>query len=206
MPDPNTSLMQTIYGKWGSTIAAECAKSSVPPAFLAALVAGESGGDRDAKRFEKAVLADLWEVLQGRKANYGSINRDAILAFLAAAAPGNPTVPSAGFVRSIISSALQQLDGLANSWGLTQIMGYEAIAFSTSLSALEDPASELQCTLRMLADFTKRFTLDPAKNFSELFSCWNTGRAHGAPTADPQYIPNGLLRMQIYQQLVTGDS
>ena len=212
MSDPNTTLMQTIHAKWGSAIAAACARmtlhsgqATVPPAFLAALVAGESGGDPDAKRFEKAVLADLWEVLQGRKALYGSINRDAILAYLVAAAPGNPIVPSAGFVRSIIASALQQLDGLATSWGLTQVMGYEAIAFSTSLSALEDPASELQCSLRMLADFARRFTLDPAKNSPELFSCWNTGRAH-ARTADPQYVPNGLARMQIYQQLVTGDS
>jgi hypothetical protein len=205
MPDPNTTLMQSIHAKWGSAITAACAKSTVPAAFLAGLVANESGGDADAKRFEKAVLGDLWEVLQGRKANYGSIDRDNILAFLAAAAPANPSVPSAGFVRSIVSSALQQLDGLANSWGLTQIMGYEAIAFPTSLSALKDPASELQYTLRMFAQFGSRFSLDLGKDFSELFSCWNTGRAH-ARTADPEYVPNGLLRMQIYQQLVTGDS
>jgi hypothetical protein len=205
MSDPNTTLMQSIHTKWGSAIAAACAKSTVPPAFLAALAANESGGDPDAKRFEKGVFADLWEVLQGRKALYGSINRDAILAYLASSAPVNLSVPGAGYVRSIISGALQQLDGLANSWGLTQIMGYEAIAFSTSLAALEDPASELQCTLRMFAQFGSRFGLDLGKDFSELFSCWNTGRAH-APTADPQYIPNGLVRMQIYQNLVTDDS
>jgi hypothetical protein len=195
--------MQSIHAKWGSAIAAACAKSSVPPAFFAALVANESRGEPNARRFEKAVLADLWEVVQGRTPRYGSIDGGSIAAFLAAAAPGNPTVPDAGFVRSIIAGALRQLDGLATSWGLTQIMGYEAIAFSVPLAALEDPDRELPTTLRMLEQFGARFDLDLAKDFSEMLSCWNTGRAH-ARTADPQYIPNGLLRMKIYENLVTG--
>jgi hypothetical protein len=84
-------------------------------------------------------------------------------------------------------------------------MGYEAIAFHLDGAArLADPASELPVTLRMLADFAHRFGLDLTASSStaagELFDCWNSGRPH-APTVDPQYIPNGLARMKIYQQL-----
>jgi len=200
MADPNTTLMQSIHAKWGSAIAAACAKSSVPPAFLAALVANESGGDPNARRFEKGVLTALWEVVQGRAPAYGSIIRDSILAYLAAPFTGVAATPAPGF-RAVISDALQQLDGLANSWGLTQIMGYEAIPFSVKAPALETPELSFLVTLRMLAQFAIRFELNLAGDFSEMFSCWNTGRAHGAPTADPQYIPNGLARMQIYEQL-----
>jgi len=51
-----------------------------------------------------------------------------------------------------------------------------------------------------LADFAARNTLDLTRDFSQLFDCWNTGRPH-APTADPQYIPNGLRRMELYKAL-----
>jgi hypothetical protein len=212
MSDPNITLMQTIRAKWGGAIDSACATSSAlaprgtaPAAFLAGLVANESSGDPNAKRFEKAVLASLWEVVQGRAPAFGSIKRDAILAYLAAAAPRNPTVPDPGFVRAIVAGALQQFDGLANSWGLTQVMGYEAIPFSIDAGELDTPEKGLWVTMRMLTDFATRFTLNPASDFPELFSCWNTGRAH-ARTADPQYIPNGLARMKIYENLVTGDS
>ena len=96
---------------------------------------------------------------------------------------------------------MQRLDSLATSHGLTQVMGYEAIAFHLDgVSRLQDPAGELSITLKMLTQFAERFALDLASNFSELFDCWNSGRPH-APTADPQYIPNGLARMQIYAGL-----
>ena len=74
-------LMQSIKTKWGALIDAACKHSSVPPAFLAALVANESGGNPDAKRFEPGVLAQLFAVLLNRKAFYGSIARENIIAF-----------------------------------------------------------------------------------------------------------------------------
>jgi hypothetical protein len=198
MPDANTLLMTTIRAKFGAAIAAACEASSVQPEFLAALIANESGGNPDAKRFEKGVLDQLWNVLQGREAAFGSIGRNDLLQYISA---GSVSFPGgASNADASISVALQRLDNLATSYGVTQIMGYEAIPFDIQATAIIDPAAALHYTTRMLADFAQRFDLDLTKDFSELFDCWNSGRPH-APTADPQYIPNGLRRMAAYKAL-----
>jgi hypothetical protein len=208
--DANTALMTKIRAEWGDTIVLACASSSVPPSFVGALVANESGGDASAKRFERGVLDSLWEVLLGRTPAYGSLDRDKLLGFLcppsslgdiAIDTPANDA-PFTGDARAVVSDSMQRLDGLATSWGLTQVMGYEAIAFHLDgVQRLQDPAGELPITLRMLADFASRFGLDLTAGTdaaaSALFDCWNSGRPH-APTADPQYIPRGLARMKIY--------
>lgn len=184
MPDANTQLMQTIRDKFGAEIEAACATSSVPPAFLAALIANESGGNPDAKRFEKGVLAQLWEVIMGRAAAFGSVTRSDILDALP---------------RDFLSGSVA-LDQIATSWGLTQIMGYEIIPFGGGLQGLQNPASSLPITCRMLAQFAERFQLDQTKDFDELFRCWNGGRPHSA-TYDPNYSTNGQARMAIYAGL-----
>ncbi len=202
MPDTNAALMQTILTRWGAAIHSACQLSSVPEAFLAALIANESGGDPHAKRYERNVLASLWDVLQGRAAAYGSIGRNDVLTYITAPDSVAPDVPGSGFPAQL-SRALLELDGLATSWGLTQVMGYEAIHFGSRNFWLnpENPAVSLALSLRMLAEFSERYQLDLAKDFSQMFDCWNTGRPH-SPTADPQYIPNGLARLQIYQGLL----
>ena len=210
MTDANRTLMQNIRAQWGDAIVLACASSSVPPSFLAALVANESGGNAGAKRFERGVLDSLWEVLLGRAPAYGSITRDQLLRFLVP--PPKPllgtnisiSATTVGGVPPLPDSMLR-LDSLATSHGLTQVMGYEAVAFHLDgVTKLQDPAGELPITLNMLADFARRFDLDLSASSStaagELFDCWNSGRPH-APTADPQYIPNGLARMAIYQSL-----
>ena len=204
MTDPNTLLMESIHEKFGAAIAEASKTSSVPQEFLAALVAGESGGNPDAKRFERGVLASLWEVLQGRAAAFGSIGRTDLIKYVSPL-PGDLQSPADlwSFVSGHITTAMQRLDSLATSWGLTQIMGYEGIPFGCEANVFTDPISGLHYTCRMLADFATRQDLDLTKDFSELFDCWNTGRPH-APTADPQYIPNGLARMEIYRGLDAG--
>jgi Transglycosylase SLT domain len=193
-------LMQSIKTKWGAAIAGACHASSVPESFLAALIANESGGNPDAKRFEKNVLAALWEVLLGRKANYGSIGRADILAaiHLSIFATRQIAFDDAG----LPSNPFVTLDSLATSWGLVQIMGYEVIPFHliAGVSALQQPATELPVAIRMLTEFATTFHFDLGKDFGEMFDCWNTGRPH-APTFDPQYIPNGLHRKAIYEAL-----
>jgi hypothetical protein len=211
MADANTQLMTRIRAAWGDAIVLACARSSVPPSFVAALIANESGGDAGAHRFEKGVLDSLWEVLLGRASNYGSLKRDELLCFLCP--PPKPILPgtnisiSASTVGGVppLPASMQRLDSLATSHGLTQVMGYEAIALHLDgVARLADPAGELPITLRMLADFAHRFGLDLTASSStaagELFDCWNSGRPH-APTADPQYIPKGLARMKIYAEL-----
>lgn len=202
-------LMTAIKTKCGDLLTSSSNASSVPAAFLAALIANESGGNPDANRFEPAVFAALGEVLLGRKAAYGSIGKQDLLLF---ALPAQISAPAQGGLSSsgcatLFGSALQRLASLATSWGLTQVMGYEAIAYrilSDGVTALQEPISEMNITTRMLADFGHRFQLDLTMpddaTRSEFFDCWNSGRPH-APTADPQYIPNGLARFALYQGL-----
>lgn len=190
-----TQLMQGIKDTWGALIVSACESSSVPAGFLAALVANESGGKNDARRFEPKVLAALWEVLLGRKTNYGSIGRTELLAFVSGAASPVFNPP-----QSLPPDAFQRVDGLASSWGLTQIMGYHVLGTSHDLDDLRTPEPHLQFALRMLGGFAHEFSLDATKDFEELFRCWNTGRPDGQ-TFDPQYVNNGLVRMAVWSSL-----
>lgn len=195
----NEELMQSIKTRWGSVIDQACSVSSVPASFLAALIANESGGDPNVKRFEPKVLSDLWQVLMGRKTAYGSIGGSDLVQFITGSTDGS--APFTGNLLAALATTMQRLDGLATSEGLVQIMGYEAIPFhQNSAEALRDPATELPIATKMLAQFAHRNVLDLGKDFDQLFDCWNTGRPH-APTFDPQYIPNGLARKTAYEAL-----
>ena len=85
-------------------------------------------------------------------------------------------------------------------------MGYEALDRVNGLARTEDlavPARALPTTLRMLAEFAQHFGLHLAGDFTELFTCWNTGQPNGK-TKDPAYVSNGLARMAIYNDLLPG--
>ena len=177
------TLMKTIRATYGAAIEEACQGSAIPPEFLAALVANESGGNPAAKRFEKGVLCQLWEVMIGRSAAFGSIGRKDIFGWL----------PSLSF-----QEVMQLVDGLASSWGLTQIMGYEMIHPDRRIHDLVEPQFNLGHARGMLEDFAKRFNLNPQTDSGQLFHCWNTGRPQGV-TYDPVYPQTGLARMDIYR-------
>ena len=178
-------LMQEIKTQWGELLRATAATCSIPESFFAALVANESGGNKDAQRFESGVFAALSAVLEGTKTAYGSLRQSDLLLF---AVPGEEYLPAA-------------LRTLATSYGLVQIMGYEAIAFHLDgVARLQDPQSELPICVKMYAQFAEHFELDLKKDFEQMFDLWNTGRPH-APTFDPKYIPNGLARKALYEGL-----
>jgi hypothetical protein len=205
MSDPNIQLMTEIRDEWGAQISRACQASSVRPEFIAALVAGESGGKVDAKRFEPAVLHALWEVLLGRKKNFGSILRSDLLVYaLPAAIPASFSASDGRVALApLLTPALERIDNLSTSWGLTQIMGYQVLERYSGIASTEDlilPARSLVLTLRLLAQFALQFELGLSTDFSDLFACWNTGSPAGK-TADPEYIPRGLARMEIYAQL-----
>jgi hypothetical protein len=187
-------LMTRIQKQYGPLLDSTHAASGIPAAFLAALISNETGGNPDATRFEPAVFTALAEVLLGRKAAYGSLGAQDLAAWV------DTGEGQAGIQASVAVTILKKLADLATSWGLTQIMGYEAIAYHTSILDLRSPVSSLARTALMLKDFARRFALDVAKDFPELFACWNTGRPH-APTADPTYIPDGIARMGIWATL-----
>jgi hypothetical protein len=189
------ALMQAIKTGWGEAIAEACKASSVPESFVAALIANESGGHNDARRFEPKVLSDLWEVLLGRKTAYGSIGRTTLVQFVAGNGAATGVAP-----KSLPADAFQRFDGLATSWGLTQVMGYHVLGTSRDLDDLKLPEVHLPFALQMLAGFAEQFSLDVTKDFSELFRCWNTGRPDGA-TFDPDYVNNGLVRIAVWTTL-----
>lgn len=190
-------LMQFVKSVWYTTIMGACEASSIPPAFLAALIAGESGGKNDAKRFEPAVLHALWEVLLGRKAAYGSIGRADLVAFVSGLSDIPAVTPTA-----LPADTYQRLDSLATSWGLTQIMGYHVLerTMDRSVDVLRNPNQGLLVANKLLTIFAVHFQLDVTKDFEQLLRCWNTGQPDGK-TFDPAYVNNALTRMAVWSSL-----
>ena len=186
-------LMQRIREKFGPEIQEAAAGTLIPPEFLAALVANETGGDPTKKRFEKNVLLEIWEVIQGRAPKFGSINTCQIVLSMTNVA-GRLVGPTDLF------HCLEHLDHLATSWGLTQIMGYQSIPLGFDVADLQIPAESLHHTQRILMDFVSEFRLNPQTDAAKLFDCWNTGRL-AATTMDPSYAANGLARMDLYRDL-----
>jgi hypothetical protein len=182
MSESDQALMRLIRDQYGPQIAQLSAGTKVPAAFLAALVANESGGNASAKRFEAGVLTSLWNVLNGRKAAFGSIGAQDLTQYLP------------------IVNPFTALDQLATSWGLTQIMGYHVFDLHTTIDALQTANGNLGASIRLLTQFSTQFHLDPDADAGDLFRCWNTGRPDGN-TYDGAYVPNGMNRMQLYEAL-----
>jgi hypothetical protein len=202
-------LVQRVFERCGDVIAEACARSSVPAEFLGALTANESGGCADATRFEPAVYRHLVAVAQGQSPSYGSINVTELDDEVAELLPANDAALHAHYMTrgfaEIHSPELQRatddaLRQLATSWGYTQIMGYHMVGRPGSVRQLLDPQYHFRMAIWLLSEFAVDYQLDAARDFEEMFCCWNTGRPHGR-TYDPHYVENGLRRMQIYRQL-----
>ena len=197
-------LMKQVFVKAnGGTIRAACRASSIPENFLAALVAGESGGDFNAKRFEPAVLSHLWEVCVGRKAAFGSIGGRDLLLYVMPKSVSELRADGAttATISDALAVAMQRLDSLATSWGLTQIMGYHVLEVGKTVDMLRTPDGNLNFAIAMLTRFAARFHLDVTEDFGDLFRCWNTGQPDGK-TFDPDYVVNGINRMSIWPQVL----
>jgi len=182
----DAELMGAIAAKYGDAITAATAGTSWPPEFLAALTANESGLDPTESRFEPTVAGSLLMLLIGRRANFGAITQKTLANYF----PPNFTPDQ--FAGTLVN--------LCSSWGPTQIMGYQALARGYLLSELTTNfAKHYKHAVEILADFQKQFRLpdiDPS-SAEAYFRCWNAGNPNGQ-TYDPQYVPNGLLRMQLY--------
>ena len=102
---------------------------------------------------------------------------------------------------------MQSLDGLATSWGATQIMGWhvlEPIGAGKSVQSLKTQDGCIDFSIRLLTWFANQFQLDMTKDFTDLFDCWNSGDpvAGTVKTYDPNYTANGLRRMALYQGIL----
>jgi hypothetical protein len=203
-------LLARIRERWQAHIAEACRYSSVPAAFVAALIANESAGDPGAVRFEPAVYRHLAAVAVGKARRYGSIARGALEAETAdilhpKAAAFHAAFLTPGFGEAHRSELARTPDDalreLATSWGLTQIMGYHLVGRAGTPRDLAEPRFALRLTI-VLAELAERFELNLARDFAEMFRCWNTGQPYGA-TFDPAYVDQGLWRMERIQY-VTG--
>jgi len=202
-------LLERVCARCHGAISEVCAYSSVPAAFLGALVANESGGDPQAMRFEPAVYRHLKAVGEGRRAAYAGLSRrdfDAEIAEMLHPKAGSfhavfLTGPfRAAHGRELAASRDEALRELATSWGFTQIMGYHLVGRSGTVRDLLEPRFHFRLALELLALFAERYQLDLAREFAEMFRCWNTGQPCGQTFA-PDYVAQGLRRLEIYRSL-----
>jgi len=202
-------LLECVCARCHAVISEVCAYSSVPAAFLGALVANESGGDPQAMRFEPAVYRHLKAVAEGRRATYAGLSRrdfDAEIAEMLHPKAGSfhavfLTPPfRAAHGRELAASRDEALRELATSWGFTQIMGYHLVGRSGTVRDLLEPRFHFRLALELLALFAERYQLDLAREFAEMFRCWNTGQPYGQ-TFDPHYVAQGLRRLEIYRSI-----
>jgi hypothetical protein len=185
-------MLGKIKASMGKPIRDAIVRTPFSEAFIAALVANESSGDPAAKRFEPEVFCDLALVLAGRKAAYDSIGAQDLTGILTRAGlNGNP-----------LQAVTNKLMDLATSWGPTQIMGYETVAFrGIEILDLEILSKHFGFAVTLLDQFVNRWTLKFSDSWvPNLLRCWNTGRPDGV-TEDPEYVNKGMARMGMYQTL-----
>ena len=171
-------LMQRIKTQWGEKIIQACGDSGIPPAFIAALIANETGGKADASNLEKNIYDLFQRVRSGARPHWGAVTQ-----------------------RFLMDYDDEGVANLATSRGLTQICGYNAVFHKVSPLMLSEPDVSLALTVKMFLEFARGFKLDVTKDFEAMLRCWNGGNPK-ANTAVPEYVPHGLARMEIYRTLV----
>ena len=180
-------LMRQVKEKAGPYIKSVL---TIDHAFLAALVANESAGDKDASRKEPHVLMRLTETALGERESYNGVTGGMIWPI-----PETTTSPT-----SHALTVVKRLSEGATSWGFTQIMGYHMLRWDMDILDLLDRLIHFSFTARLMKEFVDRFKLDPGKDFEQMARCWNTGRPDGR-THDDNYVPNILRRMEIWNKI-----
>lgn len=209
-------LVQRVFERWHHPITGALVYSSIPAAFLGALTANESRGDPKAARFEPAVYRHLKAVASGQSSGYAgaTIHRGDLEAEVeemlhpkSGAFHAQVLVPgfASEYGAEIAALRDEALRELATSWGLTQVMGYHMVGRQGCCRNLIEPEFNLKITVELLSTFVERFNLDVTREFAELFRCWNTGQPYGK-TFDPQYVPKGLSRMEMYREMMSSPS
>ncbi|HYA64553.1 MAG TPA: hypothetical protein VED66_15220 [Candidatus Sulfotelmatobacter sp.] len=205
-------LVRRVFIRCDELIQEACRTSSVRGEFLGALTANESGGDPTAVRFEPSVYRHLKALAAGERTHYGGIGAEALCQELTEVLHPKTGEFHAVFLNSLFMAgqaselsrlADEALRELASSWGFVQIMGFHVIGRNGTVRDLREPRFHYRFANQLLAEFAEGYQLDIAREFAELFRCWNTGRPDGK-TADPAYVENGLRRMEIYRELIQG--
>jgi hypothetical protein len=176
------------------------------------LTANESGGNAAAVRFEPSVYRHLKAIAAGESPRYGGICAQALCEELAEVLHPKTSEFHERFLNSLFTAgqaselsrlADEALRELASSWGFTQIMGFHVMGRHGTVRDLLQPRFHYHLANQLLAEFAASYQFDLSREFEEMFRCWNTGRPDGR-TADPTYVKNGLVRMEIYRALRMG--
>ena len=163
-------LMERVFGECNAVICEVCRPGSVPPEFLGALTANESGGRRDATRFEPGVYRHLQAVASGRRAAYGRLTAGNLGSEAAELLPSDAALHARHLSAAFSLSHQEHLAGvpdevlreLSTSWGYTQIMGYHMVGRAGTMRDLVDPPFHFRLAVRLLSGFAADFRLDPA--------------------------------------------
>jgi hypothetical protein len=190
-----------------------CDKGLIQCDFLAALTANESAGVQIAARFEPAVYRHLRDIAAGASTAYGSIHANdldrAAQGMLLKGDDFHARYLTAAFAtnnRQVIAALEDDsLRQLATSWGYTQIMGYHVVGVNGTVRNLIDPPYHYHLAVELLTDFARQYKLDPQRDFEPLFRCWNSGSPNGK-TFDPNYVANGLRRMELYREVLAAQA
>jgi len=202
-------LVARVFQRCHAAILHACESSSVPPEFLGALTANESGGNSQAARFEPAVYRHLAAVIAGESPAFGSLAADDLQAKVGLIAHRKSPDYHGQFLNPPFAAqhhgALSELEDeslreLATSWGYTQIMGYHLVGRAGTVPDLLEPAFHFHLALTLLGEFAAHHHLDLTREFAEMFCCWNTGQPYGK-CFDTHYVEHGLQRMGSYREL-----
>lgn len=205
---PEASLMKLISTRFGALIAESVAGTRLPAAFLAALIANESAGDANAKRFEPKHFAEIMLVLSAQKVGFDPTGLSRVLGPNEILRYVSPDPAIAG-VRLTFQQSLARAVQLSTSWGLTQIMGWNFLEQDRTNWLPPAPDKQLQMTMILLTIRASFWHLDvgadPARgaggDHEKLFASWNAWVPDPAKTYDPQYCAKGLSRMAIYDTI-----
>ena len=187
-PTQELALVARVRGLLRPYLEPFAAMSSVPESFWGALSVNESG-------------IYIWPNETGLLKNIPPRFEPNIFKRIKAVAEGEPAEYAGVTQTDLAGTDASYWRDLSSSWGPTQIMGYHAVRLNESLWNLRQPSTHYPIAAKIMAEFTDRFNLDPTKQFEEMFRVWNVGVPHGRETFDPNYISNGIMRMQIWQAL-----
>ena len=187
-------LVRRVFARCDGFIQEACGSSSVRPEFLGALTASESGGNPAAVRFEPSVYRHLKAVAAGESPRYVGICAQALCEELAEVLHPKTGEFHEKFLNSLFTAsqaselsrlADEALRELASSWGFVQIMGFHVIGRHGTVRDLLEPRFHYHLANQLLAEFAESYQLDLAREFEELFRCWNTGRPDGRTRIPP---------------------
>jgi hypothetical protein len=177
--------MRSIRESIGVELAEAAKGDKDREALLAAITANESGGSRQAFRFDPETLQKLQALLAGSVKDVEGLTK----AHLEKRLQAEESDAARG----------ELLKKLAGSHGYTLIPGYFSILAKTPLEALTDRNKHFHIALKRLEHFCKEFELDPAQHAAALGRAWNTGHPNGR-TRSSLYSWRLQERMRLYRE------